>query len=56
VLTDALKQQLKGEVRKLQIVPKKDAVIKLSEEEFTSVALIAQKYALKIQNSSERMF
>jgi len=56
VLTDALKQQLIEDVRKLQIVPQKEAAVKLSEEEFTRITAIAQKYTLKINHSSGPMF
>jgi len=56
VLTDVLKQQLIEDVRKLHIVPQKEAAVKLTEEEFTRITSVAQKYALKINQSSGPMF
>jgi hypothetical protein len=56
VLSSDLKQQMIDEVRKLQIVPRKGVAIALSEEEFASITVLAQKYTLTINNRSAPMF
>lgn len=56
VLSSELKQQMIDEVRKLQIVPRKEVAIALSEEEFASITVLAQKYTLTVKNSSAPMF
>jgi hypothetical protein len=56
VLSSVHKQQMIDELRKMQIVPKKEDSIVLSEEEFADIAMLAQKYTLIAQNSSAPMF
>lgn len=55
-LSSVHKQQLIDEVRKLQIVPTKEDAIVLSEEQFSEVSVLAQKYTLLVKNSSAPLF
>lgn len=55
-LSSVHKQQMVEELRKLQIVPKKEDAIVLSEEEFAEVSVLAQKYTLIVKNSSAPLF